>query len=83
MSRAGAGSKAQRTLAASVSRQILQLEATNGGNPAPARRPYTRGISGSFPKQGNPNIDTQNTIVLIIRTPTRVPLILGNSQMYI
>ena len=36
---------------------------------------------GSFPKSRYPNIDPniQYTIVLIIRTPKKVPLILGNS----
>ena len=35
-------------------------------------------LCGSFPKIGEPQYRPQNTIVLIIGTPKRVPLILGN-----
>ena len=31
--------------------------------------------------RGYPNIDPQNTIILIIGTPKKVPLILGNPQI--
>ena len=36
---------------------------------------------GSFPKQGDPNINPQNPIILIMGTPRRGILILGNPLM--
>ena len=38
-------------------------------------------ISGSFPKWGYPNVDP-HTIIRIIGTPRRVPLILGNPHLH-
>ena len=39
------------------------------------------GSYGSFPKSEDPNIDPKHIIVLIMGTPKKVPLILGNYHM--
>ena len=43
--------------------------------------PQHPGLFGSFPKSGDPNIDPKNTIILIMGTPNKVPLILGNPHL--
>ena len=39
------------------------------------------GFLGSFPKVGYPNIDPQKIIILVMGTPNKVPLILGNPHV--
>ena len=40
-------------------------------------------VYGSFPKIGGPQYGPQNTIILIMGTLNKVPLILGNPPIYI
>ena len=38
---------------------------------------------GSFPKEGDPNVDPKNIVILIMGIPKKVPLILGNPKSQI
>ena len=38
-------------------------------------------LHGNFRKRGDPNIQPPNTMILILGTPERVPLILGNPHI--